>query len=92
MCSVVSTCVHFAFTYLWLVERAVTMTTQAHNPQCQRTSSGFECTKCSEVRYVNKLHLDGVGIQVTKGSSVSIRSAVQHDMDSDLIVWFFISV
>lgn len=58
-------CVHL-FLHVCARSKSVTMTTPTHNPEYQRTSSVFEFSECSEGRYDNKLHLDGVGIQVTK--------------------------
>lgn len=73
----------FAFTFVSIVE-SVNMTTATHNPEYQRTSSVFEFSERSEVKYDNKLHLDGVGIQVTKALiSFDKICTVQHDVETD---------
>ena len=66
MCvSALSACVRL-FLHVCARGESMTMTTSTRNPEYQRTSSGFEFRKCSEGMYDNKLHLNGVGIQVTK--------------------------
>lgn len=75
----------FAF-YISAHSKSMTMTTPACSPEYQRTSSAFKFSKCSEVIHDDKLHLDGVGIQVTKAliSFYKICSCgLQHDVRQD---------
>lgn len=75
----------FAF-YISAHSKSITMTTPACSPEYQRTSSAFKFSKCSEVIHDDKLHLDGVGIQVTKAliSFYKICSCgLQHDVRQD---------
>lgn len=75
----------FAF-YISAHSKSMTMTTPACSPEYQRTSSAFKFSKCSEVIHDDKLHLDGVGIQVTKAliSFHKICSCgLQHDVGQD---------
>lgn len=61
-----SACVDF-LSHICAHSKSVTMTTVTPNPEYQKkTSSVFEFSECSEGRHYNKLHLDGIGIQVTK--------------------------
>lgn len=72
--------------YICACSKSMTMTTPACSPEYQRTLSAFEFSKRSKVMHDDKLHLDGVGIQVTKAliSFYKICSpGVQHDAGED---------